>query len=785
MLRLFNFRSYFTFLGRNKLYTAINFFGLSIALAMILLISTYTIRSLSTDRFHEKADRIHIFTNGEETYSAYYLSKHLRDRFPEVEAGTILSVDNGSVWIGSNRDQFNVQMLMADSSVFNIFSLEMVEGSEEEFATGHYRKVIVSERFARQLVGESGISVIGQPLLFQDPVSVQEQEVWTICGVMRDIENSTIPACDVMVRAELLPLTNAAHNDFMGNAGAGLTCLLLAPNVDVEALEEKMLAACKEFYWVYRDGHYDKVELLPFSEHFFTPMKSSPELNKGNREFVLILFSIAFVLLLFALINYINLTMAQTGMRAKEMATRRLLGASKREVVLRMIAEAILFTLLSAFVALCLAEYASPLACRLLNYEYSFRQEMNFAYVASALSFVILIGVVSGLLPALSISIYKPIDVVKGSFRTRSKMLYGRIFIALQHAITVVMLVMAATIYLQIRHSINMPLGYNTEDIFVVENTDLFNNRNEVKRFVDELKKLPCVEAVGVGHGVPLWGTNNITFKSISFQQIRGDKAYFEILGLRIKTPSNSAEEAWGVTELAFRTLGVDESVKRLEFDGNKIPVGDIYYDFRLFHTYRKQTPALLYNAGEWPFEKSMPWMTVIRTRGDHTAAVKAIREMLATTHPHVLWNDEYSSYLTDRIRELFEEQIRMQRIVTIFTVLAAIISALGLLAISTYYIGQRRQEIAIRKVMGSTSEEIVRRLVGSFLRMVSVGTVVALPVAWYLADRWLEEYTYRIEQQVWVYLAAVVVVLIFAVLTVLWQSRKAAAANPIDSIKG
>lgn len=785
MLRLFNFHSYFTFLGRNKLYAAINFFGLSIALAMILLISTYTIRSLSTDRFHEKADRIHIFTNGEETYSAYYLSKHLRDRFPEVEAGTILSVDNGSVWIGSNRDQFNVQMLMADSSVFNIFSLEMVEGSEEEFATGHYRKVIVSERFARRLVGESGISVIGQPLLFQDPASVQEQEVWTICGVMRDIENSTIPACDVMVRAELLPLTNASHNDFMGNAGAGLTCLLLAPNVDVEALEEKMLAACKEFYWVYRDGHYDKLELLPFSEHFFTPMKSSPEFNKGNREFVLILFSIAFVLLLFALINYINLTMAQTGMRAKEMATRRLLGASKREVVLRMIAEAILFTLLSAFVALCLAEYASPLACRLLNYEYSFWQEMNFAYVASALSFVILIGVVSGLLPALSISIYKPIDVVKGSFRTRSKMLYGRIFIALQHAITVVMLVMAATIYLQIRHSINMPLGYNTEDIFVVENTDLFNNRNEVKRFVDELKKLPCVEAVGVGHGVPLWGTNNITFKSISFQQIRGDKAYFEILGLRIKTPSNSAEEAWGVTELAFRTLGVDESVKRLEFDGNKIPVGDIYYDFRLFHTYRKQTPALLYNAGEWPFEKSMPWMTVIRTRGDHTAAVKAIREMLRTTHPEVLWNDEYSCYLTDRIRELFEEQIRLQRIVTIFTVLAVIISALGLLAVSLYYIDQRRQEIAIRKVMGSTSEEIVRRLVGSFLRMVSVGTVVALPVAWYLADRWLEEYTYRIEQQVWVYLAAVVVVLIFAVLTVLWQSRKAAGANPIDSIKG
>ncbi len=784
-MRLINLRSYLTFLGRNKLYTAINFIGLSIALAMILLISTYTIRSLSTDRFHEKADRIYIFTNGQETFSGYFLSKHLSHRFPEVEAGTILSVNSSTTWIGSNRDQFNTSIMMADSSVFSIFSLEMVEGSKEEFTTGDYHKVIVSERFARQLVGESGISVIGQPILFQDPASEKEQEAWTICGVMRDIENSTIPACDIMARAELLPLTNPAHNEYMSNAGAGLTCLLLAPNVDIEELEEKMLEACKEFYWLYRDGLDNKVELLPFPDHFFTSMQTFAEFNKGNRDFVLILFSIAFVLLLFALTNYINLTMAQTGMRAKEMATRRLLGASKTEVVLRMIVEAVLFTLLSAFVALCLAEYALPLACRLLNYEYSFWEVMNGRFVAAALGCLVLIGTLSGLLPALSISVYQPIDVVKGSFRTRSKMLYGRIFIAVQHAITVVMLVMAATIYLQIRHQINMPLGYNTENVFVVKNSSLFSNRNDVLRFVDELKKLPCVEAVGVGNGVPLEGSNNITFKSIAFQQIRGDSVYFNILGLRVKTPSNSAELLWGVTELAFRTLGVEEETKILEFDGRQLPVGDIYYDFRLFHTYREQTPAMVYNCGEWPQNWGMPWTTVIRTRGDHAEAVRAIREMLATTHPHVLWSDEYSSYLTDRIESLFEEQIRLQQIVTIFTILAAIISALGLLAISTYYIGQRRQEIAIRKVFGSASGEIVQRLVNSFLKIVLVGTVVALPVAWYIAGRWLEDYTYRIEQQVWVYVAAVVVVLLFAVLTMLWQSCKAAKANPIKAING
>ena len=189
-------------------------------------------------------------------------------------------------------------------------------------------------------------------------------------------------------------------------------------------------------------------------------MKASPEFNKGNRDFVLVLFSVAFVLLLFALINYINLTMAQTGLRAKEMATRRLLGASKSEVMMRMIGEAVLFALLSAFVALCLAEWATPLACRLLAYEYTIWSEMSFGYVAIALGCVLAIGVVSGLLPAWSISTYKPIDVVKGAFRTRSKMLYGRIFIALQHTITVIMLVAAGTIYLQIRHQIHHSLPY-------------------------------------------------------------------------------------------------------------------------------------------------------------------------------------------------------------------------------------------------------------------------------------------------------------------------------------
>lgn len=743
MFRTLNFRSWFTFLERNKRYTAINFFGLSIALSMIVLISAYTIRQLSTDRFHEKGDRIYLVTTGRKGCSAYYLQKYLRDRYPEIESTTAVASDQQDVFVGNNRDKFHVDILYADSTFFDIFTVPLLEGERESFRADR-RNIVISETFARRLVGnQNALSLLGQRIVLSEDPGITGVNEGVIAGIVRAIDNSVLPACDLIVRAERVEDINWANNEDMSNAGAVSTFLLAREHADLQSRCEEMLAYFKEFYWPYQYGHWDQVGLMPLREVYFSNL-SDDCLRHGNRDFVLILFSVAFVLLLFAVINYINLTMAQTGMRAKEMAARRLLGATKGEIFTKLMLESILFTALSALLALGIADLATPTACRLLDYDFTIWSVMSPLSVSLGIAAILLIGLLSGLLPALAIVVYKPIDVVKGSFRSRTKMLYSRIFIAFQHTITVAMLIAAVTIWLQIRHMIRMPLGYNTEDVLVVDN-DIIGDKQDVRRFVDELRKLPSVEAVGVGNGTPL-RSNNLTMRNISFQQIRGDDAYFKIFGLRIKRDNRPAERCWYFNEYTFKELGVDESVPEIQPDEkNRFTVGGVYYDFRLFHAMRKQSAAFILNDGAWDFDKRWPWQTVIKTGSDHVKAVADIRAMLETTHPEVLWNDSSCYYMTDKIRSFYEEQDRLMRIVLIFTVLAMLISALGLLAISTYYILQRRQEIAVRKVFGAQHGQIIRRLVGSFLWMVAIGSLAAVPFAAWGMHRWLADYSYRI----------------------------------------
>ena len=783
MFKQLDFKSYFTFLGRNKLYTAINFFGLSVSLAMIVLISTYTLRQLGTDSQHENADRIYMVSDGVSDANGYYLPKYLLDRYPEIEAATSVASGTEEIEVGNNGDKIFAEVLDADSTFFRIFTCPMAEGDSAPFAADR-RNAVISESFARKLFG-GGISSLGQPLKIEG-----DNTDYVVSAVMRDIDNSALPSADVVLRAERMPEINPSHNETMDNCGGAATFLLAKRNADLASRADDMLEYFKEIYWPYRGGIRDRVVLLPLREVYFSGLETYM-FNRGNRDFVAILFSVAFILLLFAVINYVNLTMAQTGFRAKEMATRRLLGASRGEIVLKLILESVAFTAAAFVLGLFLADAVNPAACRLLDYDFTLWSEFTPAYAAGCALFVAAVGVASGIVPAISISRFKPVDVVKGSFRSRTKLLYSKIFIAVQNAITVAMLVAALTMYLQIKHLINMPLGYDVEDVLVVDNN--FRRAGNVVSFVEELRRLPQVARVGVGNGTPLWGTNNNTIwygegRMVSFQQIRGDSAYFDIFGLRVKRDNRTGDDDWFFNEHTFREMGLDEDAEYLPLGRtgeSRMTVGGVYDDFRMFHSLRDQSAAMICRYEAWPYDRSMPWNTIVKTAGDHRAAKEAVKAAYLRVAPDGVWNDDGCVYMTDYIARLYAEQDRLLTIVVIFTLLAVLVSALGLLAISTYYILQKRQEIAIRKVFGSTRREIVERLVGAFLALVAAGGAVAVPFAWWGMNRWLEGYSYRMGMRWWIFAAALAAALFFSAATVLWQSVRAADENPVNAVKG
>lgn len=792
MFRQLNFRSFFNFLGRNKLYAAINIFGLSVSLMFVILIADYTLRQLTCDDYHAKADRIYVIGNEERITSGYYLQKYLRDRYPEIESTCAVAVSGQStdatqpVEVGLQK--YSATILFADTTFFRIFDYQLLDGDREQVLASR-DNVVLSESFARKVFGT--FNPMGQVIRFPD-----EEKSYVVSGVVRDIDRSVIPNMDIIMRAERLCDINSANDEHMSNSGAVTTFILARPGADLTAKIPDMLDYFKEIYWIYKGNVYQHVTLTPLRDVYFLSQNNDGGFNYGSWPFVMILFGVGAVILLFAVMNYINLTVAQTGFRAKEMAARRLLGASRGEIILKLILESTFLCVVAFVIALFLAAAVEPGASRLLGSKIGVWQDMTPAVVACYAAFIVVLGVVAGFIPAMMVSRYKPVDIVRGSFRHRTKMFYSKVLITIQNVITIVLIATSLTIGLQIRHLISAPMGYNTADILDVS-TEIFLGKKQIAQFREELLREPCVEAVALGCGTPHDQGNNNTMqygpdRMIGFQIFIGDSTYFRILGLERLRDNHLATREDGnnalfVNQYALQALGIAEDATNFKVGENytyNYDIAGVYRDFQLGSALDELQPVLLkyYDSPEEFLKKAYPWNILVKIHGDKTAAYNTVKSVFERISDGAVFTG--AEYIEQEIEADYADQRRILHIVGIFTLVAILISALGLVAMSTYYIQQKEQEVAVRKVFGSTRGEVLTRLVGNFMRLVGAAFVIAVPVAWYLLERWLQDYSVRISLSPLIFLASGAFAAAVAFVAVFWQSSRAADSNPVDSIK-
>ena len=782
MFRQLDFRSWFTFLGRNRLYTAVNFIGLTLALAFVLIVADYTVRQVTVDNYQTKADRIYAVCNEEAVYSAYYLQKYLLDRYPEIESTCAIAFDEGKTPVEIGREKLLASVLYADTTFFRMFDFTLLEGSREE-ALAARDNVVLSESFARKVFGT--FDPMGQTIQLDN-----DNHIYVVSGVMRDIERSTIPAADIIMRAERITETNAANDERMSNCGACVTFLLEREGADLQAKTPDILSFFKEIYWPYKGNVYSQVRLISLRELYFEPVNNSYQLAHGSRSFMLILLGVGLVVLVFAVMNYINLTVAQAGFRAREMAARRLLGASQGNIFLKWILESTLFCAAALLFASSIAELFVPWASQLLGTRIAVWDDISWPVAGFTLLAIIALGVISGIIPALFVSRYKPIDIVRGTFRRQTKTVYGRVLIAVQNIITITLLAASLAISLQIRHLVNAPMGYQTHDILNIS-VGIFPDRSTMFHFCNELRSLPEVEAVGLGCGTPHDGGNNNTFQygpdgMISFQVFIGDSTYFRILGLerlRDNHVAATGQSTWFINQYALRELGISEEATNFNLGRNydrSFTIAGIYRDFQVRSALDAPTSVLLREVNN-P-DELYPWNILVKTTGDHARAYQTIEE----TFRQITDGSSFSArYITDEIAEDFAAQRRLLHIIGIFTIVALLISSLGLFAMAAYYIQQKRQEIAVRRVFGASRREMLTQLMNNFMILVGVAFVIAVPIAVIGLRRWLEEYSVRISLSPWIFLAAGIFAAVVAVLSVGWQSRRAADADPIESLKG
>ena len=769
-------KSFWNFLKKNKLYGAINLVGLTVSMAFVLLLAAYIQRQLTTDSFQKNADRIYVIANEDNVTMGYWLDKHLKNNFPEIEKGccvaNVASADaftiGGELVYGST--------MAADSTFFEMFSYDLVKGNKADWRVS-WDRCMVSREFANVHFGDK--DPIGQVVTYNNG-----NYQLTVCGIYEDFGNSILKAPDVLLRGEIMTKINSANNEGMSNAGSGICFVMAYPDADLQARQGDILDWCEKNFWVYK-SQYDKVRLIPLRDMYFLNegiRYGSDTIQFGNRSFVNLLLAMCLLLLAFAVLNYINMTTALTGFRAKEMATRRLVGADKRSIFLKVISESTLICGISMLLAILLAEALAPAASRILEYQVSIFKAITPVNVLLVLGFIVILGILSGLVPALLIQKAQPIEIVRGTLRLKTKTVYSKVIIIVQNVVAIIMLVSALTMGLQIRHMISADLGYNTKDILVVDNA--FGQTGQIRPLLDRLRAEPCVEEVGQGDGIPLGGTNNWTMELadgrwVSFQQIQGDDKYFDILGLKVKQDNH--QRAWWLNEYAFKQIGIEETATEFQSAKNGTrQIGGIYYDFKIRPLEADQSAALIYNRGENP-DDDYPWVLLVKTTGDQAAAKKQVEAACKEVFPDRLFE---AQYIEEMIEDGFADESRVLNIVLIFTLLSILVSALGLFAMSSYYMQQEIRSVSVKKVFGADYSGVLKELVLSFMKMVGIAFVIGVPIAWFIMNRWLSGYGHRINLHWWIFALAGLAVAIIAAISVLYQSVKTAQTNPAEALK-
>lgn len=771
-------KSFWNFLRKNKLYAVVNLVGLTVSMAFVLLLAVYVQRQLSTDTFQENADRIYVIANEDNVTMGYWLDKHLKNNFPEIEKGCCVANIASAAAFNIDGERVYGSTMAADSTFFEMFSYDLVEGNKADWRVSQDR-CMVSREFANAHFGDK--DPLGQIISFNYEGSFQ----LTVCGVYEDFGNSILKAPDVLIRGDIMPKINSSHDEYMSNAGGGICFVMAYPGADLQARHSDILDWCEENFWVYK-SQYDKVRIIPLGDMYFLNegiRYGSDTIQFGNRSFVNLLLAMCILLLAFAVLNYINMTTALTGFRAKEMATRRLVGADKRSIFFKVISESTLICGISMLLAILLAEALAPTASRILEYQVSVFKAVTPVNILLVLGFILVLGILAGIVPALLIQKAQPIEIVRGTLRLKTKTVYSKVIIVVQNVVAVVMLVSALTIGLQIRHMVSADLGYNTKDILVVDNA--FGQTGQIRPLLDRLRAEPCVEEVGQGDGIPLGGTNNWTMEMldghwVSFQQIQGDDKYFDILGLKVKQ-DNHQPNKWWLNEYAFKQIGIEETAMEFQSAKNGTrAIGGIYYDFKIRPLEQDQSAAMIYNRGENPND-DYPWVLLVKTTGDQAAAKKQVEAACKEVFPDRLFE---AQYIEEMIEDGFADESRVLNIVLIFTLLSILVSALGLFAMSSYYMQQEIRSVSVKKVFGADYSGVLKELVLSFMKMVGIAFVIGVPIAWLIMNRWLSGYGHRIDLHWWIFVLAGLAVAVIAAISVLYQSIKTARTNPAEALK-
>jgi ABC-type antimicrobial peptide transport system permease subunit len=791
-------KSYLKFLSRNKLYTVIEAVGLAVSLAFVILIGSYVVQQYEVAHESPKWKQTFVLGSDEFLGLTYWDKEELEMNVPEVKAATHVAL----LWnpiIKINEENIRANGIEGDADFFKVFpEYQLVEGNGEDFVGK--KDILISESLARKL-SKGGESLIGRA------IKVDESER-TIKGIFADFDNTYFMPFEIITH--ISGSWAADQSKEFNSIGNYTTWFRVRDDADLTDVQAKVKTLLhKNYDPTWSAERVDKWQAYRMDEAFFFTGSSNGLTRTGNSQMLRLLTIVVLLLLLSAIFNYVNLSLALTGKRAKEMATRRLLGADRNVILWKYISESVAFTAVCFVAALLLANSLVSMVNSLVSNSDPDEIMLGIGDTGVRLSFmltpgyilvyiagILVLGIINGLLPAFAASRYQPIDVIKGTFRRRNKMVLSKVFIVIQNFLSVFLIAMALVMEVQMRHMLTRPMHAASENLYYIEYSA--RDYDMMKLFKDKVEQLPFVTKVGVGRGIP--GLINMTVgvkvddeHHVDMPIILCDSTYFRLLGLEVEEDfSHPLLHSLWLSRSAFNKAGVSDTTttfpQKISVNGAQPEfIGGIVTDFPTRPASEDDTNldggVIVTRAEELNWANCMLIGTTGEDKSYDEAILQAYREYRMETSgvEEPAWR---YGFIKDINKKQLEPERRTLRLVELFAVLSVLIALLGLLAMSTYFADENTKQVAIRKVFGSDVSRETWRNVKNYMILTAIACAFGIPLAIWAARLYLERFAYRIEGYGWVFIVAILISLAIAFGTVLWQTLKAARTNPSQELK-
>ena len=796
-------KSYLKFLSRHRLFTIINIVGLCLSMAFLLLLGDLIYRQTTVENYQTRADRTFVVGNEMCMMSNFRVGERLKDRFPEVEDWC--SMAGYGMTFNIQGQKVNTKVLVTGQNFFTFFDYRLLTGDRQKVLSAP-NQIVVSKSFAQRNWPDE--SPIGKEMVLGD----DEMELgdandgkghitYTVSGIMDDFDRSIVPdGYECVFNVEnLRHFHYSAWSEQMNNASCCVLFLMQREGCDLWSKTKDMRDYLKTFFWLYQMEAAKELTLTPFSTLYYDAMECSlgqEDINHGSRKMAHLYVVVALLVLVFAIFNYVNLSVSLTTERSKEMATRRLLGLSRLQVFGKLIGESILFTAIAFMIAYLIALALQDKAIEMANCPLDLLKDTGIATIIAFLLGVILVGSLAGFVPATILSGYQPIDIVRGTFRRRVHQRWSHMLMVLQAVFAIVMLTVTLLLGNGIRERMNRPLGYSIENILKTWDIAGFSE-SQRQTFRSNLLALPEVEAVGFGYGTPIEGLENQTVSAddgtvVSMRFLMGDSCFYNILN--IHPERTYTDKGLGANHQLLRQFGKHDDERKIATTDGKVnfEIGAVYPDIIYQNVMREEehpTPIIFIKEDEFRDSTEnyasrrygKPRLGLVKYHGDRKKVEDAIRRQISAVTGHEA-GDVHS--LSQRHQEWYKDYERFLSVLTVFTAVALLIAILGLMAMNSYFVGQRRREIAVRRVFGAEVNSITLRLLRTVAIQSLVATVIAIPISYWIAPTVSSISGLTIKMEFTPLLLSLLIVLAVNLLTAAFQGWRAATENPVNSIK-